>query len=188
MPTEESITDWIRDLKVGDDHATDMLWQRYFGRLVATSRRVLRGTSRAASDEEDVALSAFNSFFRCVAEDRFPRLDDRDDLWKILLTIAIRKALRVVRREKRRALTASEFLQEQVAGNEPSPALTALVNDEFRQLFSGLRTEDLRQIALLKLEGNTNKEIAQRLGRSESFVERKLRLIRQIWSHKAPPA
>src|SRR5262249_15219134 len=39
----------------------------------------LRTWSRPA-DQEDVALSAFDSFYRAAEQGRFPRLHDRDDL------------------------------------------------------------------------------------------------------------
>ena len=50
------------------------------------------------ADEEDVALSAFKSFVRAVQEDRFLKLDDRDDLWQILVMLTLRKATILLRR------------------------------------------------------------------------------------------
>ena len=47
----------------------------------------------ATADEEDVALSAFDSFFRSAEQGRFPRLSDRDDLWQILVLVTTRKAV-----------------------------------------------------------------------------------------------
>jgi hypothetical protein len=45
----------------------------------------------------------------------------------------------------------------------------------------------LRSVALWKMEGFTNREIAGRLGCVEHTVERKLRVVRQIWSGEAAP-
>src|SRR5581483_6318468 len=87
-----SVTLWIGDLKAGDPDAAQKLWERYFTTLVRLAQARLRTSARAAADEEDVALSAFNSFFTAAAAGRFPRLDDRDDLWKVLVTITQRKA------------------------------------------------------------------------------------------------
>jgi hypothetical protein len=52
-------------------------------------------------DEEDVALSAFDSVIEGVGQGRFPRLDDRDDLWRILVAIARRKVIDELRRQDR---------------------------------------------------------------------------------------
>ena len=57
---------------------------------------------------------------------------------------------------------------------------------EFQRLLGQLDDERLCAVAMAKLEGYTNKEIAERLGKSLSFVERKLRVIRRIWSDELP--
>jgi DNA-directed RNA polymerase specialized sigma24 family protein len=143
----------------------------------------LETTPRQAADEEDVALSAFKSFCHRAGQGKFPRLEDRDDLWKILMTITVRKAQQLVRKERRRpAKCELELVKDQIAEREPTPEFAALVNDEFERLLRLLDDEKLRQTAVLKLEGYSNKEIADRLGRSLSYVERKLRLIRDTWS------
>src|SRR6516164_1255619 len=101
MPTPGSVTAWIEQLKAGDAAAAAPLWQGYFRRLVGLARQRLGAAPRRAADVEDVALSAFDSFCRGAAAGRFPRLDDRDDLWALLVTITARKAAEQVRRERR---------------------------------------------------------------------------------------
>ena len=59
-----------------------------------------------AADEEDVALSAFDSFCRGDGAGRFPRLDDRDDLWRLLLLLTARKAAHLIRDEFRAGAAA----------------------------------------------------------------------------------
>src|SRR5262245_52985050 len=96
MPEEEpqgSVTHWIGDLKAGGDTAAQHLWERYFGRLVRLARSKLRATSRTVVDEEDAALSAFDSFCRGAERGRFPDLADRDDLWRLLVVLTVRKAI-----------------------------------------------------------------------------------------------
>jgi DNA-directed RNA polymerase specialized sigma24 family protein len=70
---------------------------------------------------------------------------------------------------------------------EPSPAYAALLAEESRRLLERLDNEQLRAIALYKLEGHTNDEIAGKLGCERVTVQRKLRLIRQIWGQEASP-
>src|SRR6516162_5109920 len=98
-----SVTRWIGGLKAGGDSAAQHLWERYFDRLVHLARARLRSARRAGAvaDEEDAALSAFDSFCRGAAAGRFPRLADRDDLWRLLVTLTARKAAEQVRRERR---------------------------------------------------------------------------------------
>jgi hypothetical protein len=88
-----SITQWIADLKGGDPGAANGLWERYFARMVGLARARLRASRGrdAGSDEEDAALSAFDSLCAGLARGQFPRLADREDLWRLLVVITTRK-------------------------------------------------------------------------------------------------
>jgi hypothetical protein len=72
MQSEEPITAWVHQLQAGDAVAAQKLWEGYFGRLVRLARGKLQGTPRRAADEEDVALSAFDSFCRGLSRAAFP--------------------------------------------------------------------------------------------------------------------
>src|SRR5262245_39142835 len=90
-----SVTHWLTQLKMGDAEAAQPLWERYFEKLVRMAHRKLQASSRPRTieDEEDVALSAFHSFCEAVQRGSFPRLDDRDDLWRVLICVTARKAI-----------------------------------------------------------------------------------------------
>jgi DNA-directed RNA polymerase specialized sigma24 family protein len=198
MCFEDSVTHWIEQLKAGDPAAAERLWERYFKRLVAVARSQLRGTPRRVADEEDVALSAIDSFCRGVQRGRFSELLRRDNLWRLLVTITLRKA-RDVRRDEQRlkrgggqVLGEAEWLEaadsaggeaglDYMVGREPTPEMAAEVGEECRRLLGRLDDATLQEVALLKMEGYTNDELAARLGCGLRTVERKLRLIRQIW-------
>jgi DNA-directed RNA polymerase specialized sigma24 family protein len=185
---EKSVTRFVSILK-GERDSEDLdlavkaLWERYFDRLVGLARDRLRNLARAGgglNSAEDVALSAFHSFFQRAAAGHFPRLDDRDDLWKLLVTLTGRKAAREYRRKYPR-VTLGDALG-QVIGKDPTPEFAALVADQYRHLLEALPDEMQRSIALMKLEGFTNNEIASSLGCHVTTVERKLKVIRTIWS------
>jgi DNA-directed RNA polymerase specialized sigma24 family protein len=76
---------------------------------------------------------------------------------------------------------------EQVVGREPSPAFAAMVTDECRRLLEVLGDETLRRIALLRMEGYSDPEIAARLGCGLRTVGRKLELIRKTWLREVAP-
>jgi len=192
---ERSVTRWIASLKAGDRDAAQRLWERYFEALARLARARLRGVNRAAADEEDAALSAFDSFCRGAACNHYPRLDDRDDLWRLLVVITERKALDQARRQGRlkrgggRILGTSELAGGDLEGGgvagvaapEPTPEFAAMVADECGHLLGRLRDDGLRQVARLKMEGYTREEVAERLGCSLRSVARKLELIRRTW-------
>src|SRR5262249_53410215 len=175
--------------KVGAAAAAQKLWEGYFQRLVALARARLQGVPRRAADEEDVALSAFASFCRGVERGRFPQLQDREDLWKVLVLLTARKAAHLRRdecRQKRGDAGPAPDL-EQVPGRERTPAFAAEVAEQCQRLLGGLGDDELRAIALWKMGGDTNEEVAARLGCAVSTVERRLRLIRQTWEEEGPP-
>src|SRR4051812_44388310 len=94
MASHGSVSHWISALKEGDSAAAQPLWERYYRQLLALARKKLRSTGRRAADEEDVVQNAFHSFFRAVDQGRFPQLDDRDSLWRLLVVITANKALK----------------------------------------------------------------------------------------------
>jgi DNA-directed RNA polymerase specialized sigma24 family protein len=195
MASEGSITLCIQLLKAGERAAAQHLWERYFHRLVGLARARLRGTARRTADEEDVALSAFDSFYQRAEHGQFPRLNDRDDLWQLLVVITVRKAVDQVHHEGRqirgsgRVLLLSELTEQSPEGilaKEPTPEFAAQITDECRRLYDRLGDGTLRAVAMWKLEGDTNAEIAAKLGCVVQTVERKLRAIRQLWAKEIP--
>jgi DNA-directed RNA polymerase specialized sigma24 family protein len=194
MSPPGSVTHWLDGLRTGDSVAARKLWEGYFHRLVELARKRLRALPRAAADEEDVALSAFDSFCRGTAQGRFPRLSDRDDLWQVLFLLTQRKAIDLVQhetREKRdvrkvQPAPAEGVAFADVAGVEPDPAFAAQVAEECRRLLGLLPDESFRLLAVRKMEGYTNEELAALLGCSLATVERRLKLIRKEWHAAAP--
>ncbi len=184
-----SVTCWITQLRAGDRAAADPLWQRYFERLVALARVRLLQSPRRAADEEDVALSAFHSFCQAAERGRFAKLDDREDLWRLLVALTTRKAAHLLRdgtRLKRGGLSGGRAAEDAVdldslAAQEPGPEFIAEMAEQCRRLLDRLGDEMLRSVATWKMEGYTNEEIAVKLGCVPRTIERKLRLIRDIW-------
>lgn len=192
--SDSSVRKWVNRLEAGDGAAAQRLWEVFFDRLVHLAHHRLQARHRRVIDAEDIALSAFSSFCDGVKEKRFPRLADKHDLWRLLVSITIHKVWHVVRDEKRikrgglyRELNqlagSSDALNavSQLVGREPSPDLAAEVADEYERLVKSLNDDVLQQLAAWKLEGYTNAEIARKWNTSERTVERKLNLIRKIW-------
>ena len=69
-----SVTHWLGALRGGELDAAQPLWERYFARLVRLAQARLRTNRRpgAAEDEEDAALSAFDSFCRAATAGPLP--------------------------------------------------------------------------------------------------------------------
>lgn len=186
-PVHATVSDWIDGLRSGDERSAEELWHRYFQRLVKLADKKLPRAVRKAYDGEDVALSAFHSMCEGVRAGRFPRLHSRDELWSILIVIAARKAYRRQRSEntlKRGGVQELNTGALQIAGVEPTPEFAAEVADATEHLIENLKDEKLRAIARGKLEGLSNEELARRIDTTVRTVERRLHLIRKIWSQE----
>jgi RNA polymerase sigma factor (sigma-70 family) len=197
------VTHWLHQFKAGDAAAAQQLWERYFQRLVGLARARLDRHARRLNDEEDVALSAFASFSRGLEAGRFPRLDDRDNLWRLLVVITARKAIDYVQFEQRQKRDGRGVLDEaalagpesggqsagidQLISQEPTPAFAAQAAEETSRLLDVLGNPELRTIAVWKMEGYTSEEIAAKLGCVVRTVERKLWVIRNLWAKELPP-
>jgi DNA-directed RNA polymerase specialized sigma24 family protein len=162
---------------------------------VTRARHKLGGLRRAAADEEDVALSAFDNFCRAAEQGRFPDLADRDDLWQLLLLLTDRKAIDLVRRERSdkrgsgklveeaagRDSSAGEGALARMVDREPSPEFAVQCAEECQRLLGLLGDAQLQRVAVLKMEGYTLAEIAAQQRVVPRTVKRWLQLIRQMW-------
>lgn len=196
-PSSGSVTRWLGDLRAGDTQAIQPLWERYFAALVERARAKLRAlrSSTAASDEEDLALSAFQSLYQGICDGRFPQLDDRDDLWRLLVHLTACKAVdrhRTENRQKRGggkvanqtdmiAAEADGNPLDRIIGSEPSPEFAAMVAEDYLRRIDELGDDKLRRIAELKLACYSTEEIRQQLGCSLRTVTLRLELIRKKW-------
>ncbi len=195
MTNEHSVSRWLDGIKAGDEASIERLWHRYFERLVRLARGKLPGHCRRAYDEEDVAISAFQSFCQRAAGGQFPKLSDRNDLWRLLLTLTLRKAVVTIRHQTRRKRGSGRVMGEsaleggdrtaaglaEVLEDGPRPEDAVQFADDVERRLDQLKDQALQKVALRKLEGYSVEEIATEIGASTRTVERKLRLIRVIW-------
>lgn len=196
MANSDSVTQWLDGVKAGRNDEIQRLWDQYFQRLVRLAGSRLPGHARRAIDEEDVALSAFQSFCDRARKGQFPGVTNRDDLWRVLFAITVRKAVSAVRHQTRKKRGGGHVLGESAVGGEepsgeagmaaflgrePSPQDAVEFADQLDVLFEKLGDVTLRVIAFQKLQGMTTEEIASSLGISTRTVDRKLQLIRAVW-------
>jgi RNA polymerase sigma factor (sigma-70 family) len=193
-----SVTKLIQLLRSGDEEEREMaallIWRRYFRDLLELARNNLNRRVRRREDEEDVLQSMYKSF--CLRQQRGEfDLAGRDALWKLLVTITLCKARNAAKaqgREKRdfrREQTmpvddesqSAQWALEQMDAAGPSPAEAAVLNEALERRLEALTDPELRQIALWRLEGYTNREIADRLDMTERSVERRTERIREKW-------
>ena len=192
----DSPTYWLPALQQGDEQAAERLWQEYFLKTVRLAKRRMTGLRLRAADEEDVAISVMHSFCR-MAKNREEPIADSTELWKLLATIVRRK----VNKERQRQFAdkrqeyrlvgesgiaparsgqdreeASGFAQ--FSGREPSPELAMELAETWERI---LALPDAEEIVLLKRDGYTNSEIAEKKGCATRTVQRAIEKIKKEW-------
>jgi len=198
-----SVTNWFEQIREGDSTAVQAVWVRYFPELVRLARERLRGTPRRVADEEDIAASVMESLFRAAQKGRFPDLADRHDLWRLLLGMTARKVVDLKRRATRQRRGGGRVKGEsifagtdsggeyaglaEVIGDLPTPEFAAMMAEECERLLKRLDDPELEALAVTKMQGYTNEEIADRSGCSVRTIERRLRLIRKKWEQEKSP-
>jgi RNA polymerase sigma factor (sigma-70 family) len=198
MSHDGSVTRLIHDLRSDDptvrDVAARLIWQRYFHSLLELARSNLDRRVRRRTDEEDVAQSMYKSF--CLRQQRGEfDLSGRDDLWRLLVTITLRKVRNAVGANRRRkrdvareqrigtenTRASRQWMLEAMDAAVPTPAEAMVLNEALERRLDALGDPGLRQISLWRLEGYSNREIAERLDCTERSIERKLGRIRTVW-------
>jgi len=195
---EGSVTQLIEQAKSGDSLAAQQLWDRYFQEAVRYANGKLTPQARKEADGEDIALSAFHSLLAGAKHEKFDDFHDRDNLWRLLSDITRKKAFNQNTRHKREKRGGGKQRGESVfaavgidpdeaagiamfAGKEPTPEDIHTFAELFEWLLDKLKNDELRQCALLRLQGYKHREIAEQIGKSVHRVEAKFRLIRKTW-------
>jgi DNA-directed RNA polymerase specialized sigma24 family protein len=190
----DPITSWLRALRRGDSDAARKLWEHYFKQVLRLARRQLAGRALPpAVDEEDVAVSVLGELFVKLQQGGYRDLGHRDELWQLLVVITVRQAALVARRENTQKrgrgrvklesdlIASGRFRLDDLIGHDMSDTLQELMSEQCRVLIEALQDSELEKIALWKLAGYTNDEIGKKLDCSRATIQRKLRLIREIW-------
>jgi len=206
MTEPGEITQWYRKAQGGDAQAAAQLWQEYSSGLLRSAKGLLerRGLPRRAVDEEDVVTAAFYSFLAAASEGQFPAIEDRDAVWRTLLTVTLNEARNVVRKERAdkrgggsvrgdsvfiaagEAASRSGFdgaadprrleADEAAIGLECLERLEKAINEQCEE---PQRTA-VRRTLELRLQGYSSQEIADELGCSERTITRYLRMLRLL--------
>jgi RNA polymerase sigma factor (sigma-70 family) len=187
---EQSISQYIGRVKTGEkgDAATN-LYDVYYHRLANVARGKLNRIPNPLKDEEDLAIEAMASVVRRLDAGLLEATQDRLDLWGILLVILHSKFADYVKREtaQKRGGTRMNVAQgdngllEELASREFTHEDEIILNDEIDFLMSKLNDQQTA-ILQMRIDGETNQQIAESLGLSVRFVERKVALIRDKWA------
>ena len=190
---ELSVTRWLQTLGTGDEESARLLWRFVEDRLLRIAKNEIGQGRPIIYDEEDIASSVFGALCRGLENGRYLTVNNRSELWSLLAVITVNKARtsardanRVKRGGNETHIEDGDRFLELIAGAELSPDVLLACQEECQRLLSLLVRDELKLVALLKVEGYTNEEIASQLGCSRRAVQRRLNLIRDFWQEELP--
>jgi RNA polymerase sigma-70 factor (ECF subfamily) len=175
MSEPEATSLLVRRLKAGDQRAAAELFASYARRLAALADQHLSRRLAARVEAEDVVQSVFRTFFRRNSRGEF-QINSRDQLWRLLVTITLRKVRVTGRRHTARVrdvraqAEGDDWLHEAVA-REPSAEEAAALLDQIEHLLRGLPAV-FAELLELRFQGLPDTQIARQLGVSRQAVQR----------------
>ncbi|MAT71727.1 MAG: RNA polymerase subunit sigma-70 [Planctomycetaceae bacterium] len=190
---DSSVTQWLDGLKAGDSEAIRSIVDRYLDRVARLVERRLPSNVRRVTDGEDVALSTLESVVRRAGEGQFGKLECRDDLWRLLVAVGLRKAARQCVRESAQKRGGGAICGEADAAGKRGGSLDYFASsqltpdklaeehecaDRILEFLNGL-DPTLSHVAIAKCQGMSHERIADLLDVSTRTVERKLRRLEE---------
>lgn len=173
-PSDRSL---VRQFRLGDQEAFQLLHQRYVGRLLALARSRRSRDLAGRVDDDEIVQSVFGSLIRGVYRGLYD-VPAGQELWGLLMVITVNKIRakgahhRAGKRDVRRT-TGDEGLDRAPAlpgaEEEDHLVLKLSVEEALERL-----TEWERVVIRLRMEGHEVMEISQKIGRSKRTVERLL--------------
>jgi RNA polymerase sigma factor (sigma-70 family) len=181
---EQSDRDLLENLRLGDRDAATALFRRYAKRLRQLIKAKCSPALARRLDADDIMQSVFSAFFR-GASDGCYEVPDGEELWPLLLVIALNKIRtqglfhRAAKRDVR--LTCGwddanglKHALGQLEVDEPLPFLKLVAEEALERM-----PPTQREIVEYRVAGYEVEEIAHRVGRSKRTVERILQSCRQ---------
>lgn len=188
VETGDSDRELLNRFQQGDRDAASLLYERYAERLRALTRRKSSSALACRLDPDDIVQSVFRNFFHAAREGGYD-VPPGEDLWKLLLVIALNKirargtfhraAKRDVRRTRRIEGLDPYMLAKENPHGQAALTFLRLVAEEALEQMPPLQ----RKIVELRVEGYQVHEIAKLTGRSLRTVERTLQNCRKHLSN-----
>lgn len=200
---DRSDTTLLGGLKEGNASHTGELVSRYYDRIVQAASKRLHGRFAVIAGPDDIAVSVFESLWQLAREKRLgnEQLNDREELWRLLLSMVNFKVTDHIRRESAQKRGGGRLLDENALTNDASRAVPYATLDQFPDdapladevvcveeqhewLMEVLGDDVLREVVTRRLEGQKINEIADFFQRSERWVKRKLSIVRGLWERE----
>jgi DNA-directed RNA polymerase specialized sigma24 family protein len=189
-----SVSKWILGARQGDPVAIEQIVSRYFARLARSVRSMQDAQERQLKSGKDVSADILMKISRELSAGEHQELQNRNDLWVLLISIVEEYVIR--RRDGRQQhddifpleLPLTDYLNScdqdlelMLSKGNKYGNLQAIL-DQMEDLVAMVKDPKSKEIASLKLQGLSNREIGSRLGIVAKTVDRKMKKIVSRWT------
>lgn len=191
MSEDPRLTEWFRKMAEGDLEAANSLIEYFFPQLIAFSeaqyRQKFPTSHPVVEDAEDAAQSALKTLWRRSREGRFSDVVNRNQLWRLLAKITLRKIY--AQRKRATAKRRGGIIDKHIYIGSlkmpdaclPAQESQAELHTNVRDALDALTDPVLRNIAALRLNGTDVKDIAEELDLSPRTIQRWIKEITETW-------
>lgn len=162
--------------QAGEDDASTAIYSRYAERLMSLARSNMGEDLSARVDAEDIIQSVFRTFFRRLSDGQY-LVPEGDELWKLLLVIALNKVRMVAKyhRAEKRDVAHTEAIsdQDKLQVADASEILRLTIDEILAPM-----AEVNRRVIRLRIDGYEIAEITSKVTVSRRTVERVLQSFR----------
>jgi RNA polymerase sigma factor (sigma-70 family) len=170
MSDSDATKAFLEELNKGRDSAIDEAFERYFDRLRRLAARKMG--PHIPAEPKSIAMSVIGSFIAGIRQRRF-EFKDSHKLWNMLVTVTLHKIIRRVPKRRGEPFP-TDFIG--LLNREPDQEDVAIVEDLIETLLAGLESP-YPEILSMRLAGDTQEEIAERLNMTRAAVRSRLERI-----------
>jgi RNA polymerase sigma-70 factor (ECF subfamily) len=180
MGDHDEFVGLMKRLHRGSEKAAHELFLRYAPHIQRVVRRKLNKRLRSRFDSTDFVQDVWASFFGDRRERR--SFERPEALVAFLANMAYHKVVDAFRQQvqaqkraasREQSLESSRVRSAALRSRLPTPSQEAIAHERWHRLLDGQPTH-YQDILLMLRQGNTHKEIAQKLGLNEKTVRRLL--------------
>lgn len=191
----EVILGLLERIKDGDNAAYAEFWSKFASYAEGRAQRSLGRQHRRLRDPQDIVCSTMRSIYLAIRDGRLSTSSSDENVRMYLTKVIANKVRKHIEREttlKRgagrvRGESAFRRSSDQASSDRPHSGIDAIPNSDgdfesgllFYSEFRDSLDLELTEIFDLKLEGYEQKQIASRLGISESTVSRRSEILKR---------
>ncbi len=181
---EPEITACLLRVRSGSTDAFVILFNFYIQRLRGYVVGRLSDRDRGEGIEDDLSVETMYCLWFDLSGGRFSKVNNRDELWYAIMRIAKSRMIdrhRYLSRIRRAAIKTISLSSLVIGSKTQSEIDQFIIYDAWKLFTESLEDQQLKELVRMKMDGLSSDVVAEQLGLVPRTVQRKLKIIRELW-------